>query len=210
MLHDYEGLFFSKSICKGRNFDKFISNVLAKENDRAIIDREFINCYKYQPAVVNMREYYLVDRTENDTVNGYNMKRYYIVDAQKEINNNIKIEIEKVETKDMKIENANNCRMIETENYYEKCEISQERTEDTLLNENIETIIKQLEELKKIVNSEQKEIIQNTIEGINNKNNSQIVAGLKGIAKFGRDVLTSVVSDAVVLYMTKYGVLPPA
>lgn len=210
MLHDYEGLFFSKSICKGRNFDKFISNVLAKENDRAIIDREFINCYKYQPAVVNMREYYLVDRTENDTVNGYNMKRYYIVDAQKEINNNIKIEIEKVETKDMKIENANNCRMIETENYYEKCEISQERTEDTLLNENIETIIKQLEELKKIVNSEQKEIIQNTIEGINNKNNSQIVAGLKGIAKFGRDVLTSVVSDALVLYMTKYGVLPPA
>ena len=104
----------------------------------------------------------------------------------------------------------NNCRIIEAEKYYEKCEISREGAEDAVLNENIETVIKQLEELKKIVNSEQVEIIQTTIEGINDKNDSQIVAGLKGIAKFGRDVLTSVVSDALVIYMTKYGVLPPA
>lgn len=206
MKHEYEGVFCSKSICKGRNFDKFISSVLAKENIRTITEREFINCYKDKPAIVNMSNYYLVDKTENGMVNGYNMKRYYILDAQKKVNN--VIFPQKLEVENMKIESANNCRIIEAEKYYEKCEISQQEGTDSL-NENMEIIIGQLEELKRIVSGEQVQVVQNTIEGICHNDKSKIVEGLKGIAQFGKDVLTSVVSDALVIYMTKYGVLPP-
>lgn len=73
----------------------------------------------------------------------------------------------------------------------------------------MEIIIGQLEELKRIVSGEQVQVVQNTIEGICHNDKSKIVEGLKGIAQFGKDVLTSVVSDALVIYMTKYGVLPP-
>lgn len=206
MMHEYEGIFYSKSISKGRNFDKFISAVLAKENIRTIIDREFINCYKDEPAVVNMNNYDLVERLENDIVNGYNMKRYYILNAQKKEKN--VIFSPKVEVENMKIENANNCKIIETQEYFEKCEITQQEQVNSL-NENMKIVIGQLEELKKIVSDEQVQVVQNTIDSIYHNDKSKIVEGLKGIAQFGKNVLTSVVSDALVIYMTTNGILPP-
>lgn len=138
--------------------------------------------------------------------NGYNMKRYYILDARKEVNG--VIITPKMEVENMQIENANDCRIVEAQKYYEKCEILQQEGSD-ILNENIEIIIKQLEELKGIVNGEQEQVVQNTIDSICHNDKSKIVEGLKGIAQFGKEVLTSVVSDALVIYMTKYGVLPP-
>lgn len=206
MAQDYEGVLCSKNICKGRNFDRFISDVLADENIKTITEREFINCYKDKPAVVNMSEYCLVDKMENSMENGYNMKRYYILDARKEVNG--VIITPKMEVENMQIENANDCRIVEAQKYYEKCEILQQEGSD-ILNENIEIIIKQLEELKGIVNGEQEQVVQNTIDSICHNDKSKIVEGLKGIAQFGKEVLTSVVSDALVIYMTKYGVLPP-
>lgn len=206
MLHDYEGVYYSKSICKGRNFDKFISDILSKENIGSIAEREFINCYKDKPTVINMNEYYLACSTEKETVNGYYLKRYYILDAQREEANIILAN--NLEVKNMKIDKAEKCRIIEANEYYEKSTISQSGTVDHP-NEDIQTIITQLEELKKIVNGKQVEVVQDTIDGISDNNESKIVEGLKGIAQFGKDVLASVLSDALVIYMTKYGVLPP-
>lgn len=201
MQKDYEGIFCSRSSCKGRNFDKFISDLLDRESNRPIISPEFILCYKDNPLIVNMEEYYLAVSDQDTTINGYNLKRFYI---HKNSNRNF-IYCHKEEGFKVEIQTANNCRIIEAENYYE----NSNNPEVNFSKEQLEKVIDELEALKKKVSDNQVTIIQTTVEGIKRNDKSRIIEGLKSIAKLSKDVFVSVASDALVAYMKVNGILPP-
>lgn len=105
----------------------------------------------------------------------------------------------------MEIQTANNCRIIEAENYYE----NSNNPEVNFSKEQLEKVIDELEALKKKVSDNQVTIIQTTVEGIKRNDKSRIIEGLKSIAKLSKDVFVSVASDALVAYMKVNGILPP-
>lgn len=212
MKEDYEGILYSKNISKGRNFDKFINKILYYEDKKKFINGyyEFIAYFPKNeplPEITSKNYHFHLSKTE-ELRNGYIMKRFCGT-RNRSINlENANLYVERVD--EMQIENVTNSKITESNGpYIENNLIINKNEFDPALLENISQLLEELERLKGKLDEDMAKVVEQTAVAVTQKDESKIKAGLKKIASFGKDVLSSVAATTITTYMTSYGILPP-
>lgn len=212
MKEDYEGILYSKNISKGRNFEKFINEILQYEDKKQFINGyfEFIEYFHKSEEFdeISLKNYHIHLSQKVELSNAYIMARF--CGTRNKTNNpeNLNLYVERVDK--MYIENANKCKIIEINGQYiEKGLVINKNEFDPTLSENILQLLKELEGLKDKLDENKAKVVEQTAVAVKQKDESKIKAGLKQIASFGKDVLSSVAATTITAYMTMYGILPP-
>lgn len=213
MKEDYEGILYSKNISKGRNFDKFIKEILYYEDKKLFINGyyEFITYFPKgeQLPEISSKNYYFHLSSTVELSNGYVMTRF-CGKQNKMINleKNANLYAERIEI--MNIENVTNSKIIESNGPYIENNLIVDKNEfDPTLSENISHLLEELKNLKGKLDGDNAEVVEQTAVAVKQKDESKMKAGLKQIASFGKDVLSSVAATTITTYMTLYGILPP-
>lgn len=209
---DYEGILYSKNISKGRNFDKFINEILNYEDKKQFINGyyEFIAYFPKSERLpeIALKNYHFYLNNTVELKNGYVMKRFCGTRNRSKNFENVSLHLERVD--EMKIENVTNSKIIESNGSYIENNLVINKNEfDPALSENILQLLEELEGLKGKLDGDKAEVVEQTAVAVKQKDESKMKAGLKQIASLGKDVLSSVAATMITNYMTLYGILPP-
>lgn len=212
MKEDYEGILYSKNISKGRNFDKFITTILKFEDKKQFINGyyEFIAYFpksEQLPEITSKNYQFHLSRTA-EMKNGYVMKRFCGIRSRTINLKNANLYVERVD--EMKIRNVTNSKIIENNGSYIESDFVINKNEfDPTLLENILQLSKELEDLKCKLDGDKAKVVEQTAVAAKQNDELKMKTGLKQIASFGKDVLSSVTATMITTYMTIYGILPP-
>lgn len=212
MKEEYEGILYSKNLTKGRNFDKFISEILNYEDQKQFINGyyEFIVYFHKDEQLpeMDLKHYQFHWSKTAKLRNDYIMKRSFGT-HNKSINlENTNLYVERVD--EMQIKNVTNSKIIENNgSYIEHNLVVNKNNFDPNLSENILQLQQELDNLKAKLNGDKAQVVEQTVVAVAEKDEAKIKAGLKQIASFGKDVLSSVTATTITTYMALYGILPP-
>lgn len=191
-----DGIYYGRKVAVGKNFNKFIESIISAEcNQPKEHGMEFLHFYKGASTYMfDMYNYELYEKKrEENSFKPYIVKRYWIEKKRKFKTGGCEMKIEKMEAKrDIII------KEIHGNNLDVNIEIAMD-----------ESLLQELKLLKEKVKPEQAIIIDETMNAIENKNESKIKDGLLKIVEFGKGVLSEVASATIIAYMTKMGMLPP-